>query len=427
MKILLIDPPNASQRAGQGPAQVLPLGLASVAAMVTPMHEVRLLVSDACASPDEVIWTIVRRAIEDEAPDLIGVGATSPTLPAAARVAAMSKELAPARPVVLGGVHPTLDPIGSLAAAPGVDWLVLGEGELPFAALGDAIEDGRLDDARRTPGVAWRGERGELHLNPPERPPDPDHLPFPLRDRLVGAGAPHASLFQGVLTARGCPFDCSYCAAPTLSGRRVRFRSVDHVMAELRALVEDHGIRELFFHDSVFTLDRRRTLALTERLAPLGLRFTCQTRVDRVDPEICAALARAGCQQIMLGIESGAEETLARVGKPTPRKPIQRAVRQVRAAGIRAAAFFMIGFPWETRAHIKATRALATRLKLDAAHLFSAAPLPGTRLWDEAGCPPIPPELDFRTPGWNLTAIPDEEYAALFEDVKRALERSTRG
>jgi len=129
-------------------------------------------------------------------------------------------------------------------------------------------------------------------------------------------------------------------------------------------------------------------------------------------------LVETGLHQVFFGIESGDAHTLELVRKDMPLEQIRRAVGWVKSRGVRATGFFMIGFPWETRAQIERTADFATGIGLDAVSLFSATPLPGTELWEMTREQPLPESVDFRAPVVNLTALPTDEYAALFHDVK---------
>ncbi|MFZ5482230.1 MAG: B12-binding domain-containing radical SAM protein, partial [Myxococcota bacterium] len=180
------------------------------------------------------------------------------------------------------------------------------------------------------------------------------------------------------------------------------------------------GVPYLFFHDSVFTLHRKRTLELCRLLVArdLVVPFTCQTRADRLDDELLDALAAAGCRHVMFGIESGDAETLARIHKAMPLARVRESVAATRARGMRTTGFFMIGFPWETREAIERTADFAVEVGVDMVSLFSAVPLPGTELWEIAGGG-VPDAVDFRAPQVNLTRIPD--YPELFAAVKARL------
>ncbi len=410
MKVLLVEPPTVTAQATNGSRQVHPLGLGYLAAALRPDHDVVQLIPDVRPNPEgRNRMREAAAAIRDAAPDLVGISALSTTLPAARCLAALCREdLGPDVPLVLGGLHCTIMP----ESVEGFDHVVTGEGEETLPELVAAIEQGR--DASAIPGVVGSG-----------RPRAPvanlDLLPFPHREDLLWEENIQSAFYQSIITIRGCPYRCEYCSIPSLDGRRVRFRSPENVAQEIAFLLERYSISYLFFHDSVFTLSRKRTLALSQLLVDRGLTvpYTCQTRVDRVDEEVLDAMKAAGCEQIYFGIESGDDETLTKIRKNMPRERIRQTVQAVRSRGIRCCGFFMIGFPWETREHMERTADFATSLELDSLCLFSATPLPGSALFEMAGRPTLANDFDYRVPGRhaNFTALPAAEYAGLYGEM----------
>jgi radical SAM superfamily enzyme YgiQ (UPF0313 family) len=260
----------------------------------------------------------------------------------------------------------------------------------------------------------------------PERAPVQDlaALAVPDRESVLWPEDLQPAFFQALMTLRGCPYRCIYCSVPNGPEGRTRYRSAGAVADEVALLRERFGVDYLFYHDSVFTLNRRRTLELCDALDARGLRvpFACQTRADRVDGALLDRLVEVGLHQVFFGIESGDRDSLKLIKKDMPLERIENAVAEVKARGVRASGFFMIGFPWETPEQVRRTAEFACAIDLDAVSLFSATPLPGTELW-EMSRRPLPESIDFRAPQVNLTALPDEEYAALFEEVRARIDR----
>lgn len=422
MRILLLDPPNHALARTGFSVQTHPLGLGYVAAALAPHHDVAQIVPDARPfQATEDVWGTILQAAADYNPQLIGITAVTATFPSARTLATRLRAVLPEVPIVLGGVHVSFKPEDGLAI-PAVDWVVRGEGEQAMVEIAAALEAGRSPEG--TAGVSGRRADGTIWRGPP-RPPikDLDGLAPPRRDGVLWAEHLQPAFYQSIITLRGCPYTCIYCSVPASSERQTRYRSADNITDEIAMLVDRYRVPYLFFHDSVFTLHRRRTLALLDGLAARGLRvpFACQTRTDRVDPELLDRLAQGGCHQIFFGIESGHPESLAKMHKATPLSEIRAAVSEVRRRGIRCTGFFMVGFPWETEEHLDTTADFATDLGLDAVSLFSATPLPGTALWD-LWTAPLPDAIDFRAPQVNLTRLPDAEYAARFLAVKARVE-----
>ena len=412
--------------AGQGHTRhVLPLGIAYVGAMLERAgHEVRMLLPDVRSYRGDDPWGDLARAIESERPRLLGITAVTAMFPAAAKLAAIAKRVVPEVTIVLGGTHASADPRGALAAAPAIDYVVQGEGEHAMVEIARALDEG--GGVERVAGVGWRGPMGVV-VNPSAQAIEAvDDLPLPLRDprHLVWNEDLHPALFQALITLRGCPYRCIYCAVPQSVDRKTRYRAPASVLDEIEHLRDAYDVPGLFFHDSVFSMHRARTVAICEGMVERGLvvPFTCQTRTDRVDGELLDTMVRAGCEQIFFGIESGDVESLRKIRKAMPLESIRAAVELVKARGIRCSGFFIVGFPWEDELLIERTAEFATSLGLDAVSLFSATPLPGTELWTLAGGGHMPDSIDFRTPQVNLTRLPDDEYAAVFARVKARID-----
>lgn len=425
MKLLLVDPPSLFLRGEGLTRQVQPLGLASVGAAVADLAQVRFLLPDTRAWVGDDPWAELVDAVVAEAPDLLGLTAVSVAFSAAAELARRVRLRLPDLPIVLGGVHASVDPLAALREATAVDAAVQGEGEAPLRAIVSAWrETGDWPDPATVPGLVLR-RQGRLVSGPPAVPvADLDGLPPPLREGLVWAQDVQPAFYQAMITVRGCPYHCTYCAVPGLASARTRLRSPSSVVDEIAALRANYGIDYLFFHDSVFTLHRKRTLALCDEMIRRDQRvaFCCQTRADRVDPALLAHMVAAGLHQIFFGLESGNPETLRRIRKDVPLERARAAVDEVRALGVRCSGFFMVGFPWEDAAAITRTLDFACSLDLDAISLFSATPLPGTALWQEMPAPTLPVDHDFRGPGLNLTAMTDEAYRALFARCQRRVD-----
>jgi radical SAM superfamily enzyme YgiQ (UPF0313 family) len=190
-----------------------------------------------------------------------------------------------------------------------------------------------------------------------------------------------------VLSSRGCPARCAYCAGG-LFGRRFRFRSAEGVVAELLERHRTLGVRHFLFVDDAMAVDRKRLRRLCQLLVEAGRPVTWQmmTRIDSVDDELLALLAGAGCTRIDYGVESGSPETLRRIHKPHTVEMVRRVVPATARAGIQPYVFFILGFPWEDVAALRQTRALMAELApwVENFHPAIASiliPFPGTEIY----------------------------------------------
>ncbi|MGE5786194.1 MAG: B12-binding domain-containing radical SAM protein [Myxococcales bacterium] len=329
----------------------------------------------------------LERRIRELQPDLVGITAMTPTLPEALRVAEIVRASVSSTKIVLGGVHPTLDP-ESVLANPAVDFVIRGEGEVALAELALAIEtDGDLD---WVDGLSRR-ENGAIHVRPKARPiADMDDLPladydaFPI-ERYIEHNA-HLRNMRGIsmLISRGCPYRCTFCAVHQTMGRKWRPRSPDRVVDQIIDLRDRFGIEGVWFKDSIFNINRQWVERFSEQMVSRKVNVTFQalTRVDLIrEPEL-ELLVRAGLTQLDLGIEAGSERILAKLHKGiTPariRTQVALAKKHVKVFG-----FFMIGIPGETEDDVLRTFELAKELELDRWTWSIYSPLPGSALYDE--------------------------------------------
>ena len=219
-----------------------------------------------------------------------------------------------------------------------------------------------------------------------------DSLPHPARHLLKNElyrPAPEITMtnpskIQSLITSRGCPYECIFCSARLLSGRRYRFHSPERIMEEIEQLVQNYDAQEVVFLDDNFTVNRQRVLKfcdlLLEARLPKQLIWACNGRVDEVDPEVVSKMYAAGCRLISFGIETGVERLLELVKKGITLEQSRNAVRWAKDAGIRVRTTLILGLPTETEADTRTTVEFAKSLGSDFAKFSLATPYPGTEL-----------------------------------------------
>lgn len=292
------------------------------------------------------------------------------------RVAQALRDGLPDVPMALYGRLDARTARKSLASVPAADVLLFGEPEFTVTTWVNAVRDGTepLAAASAMAGAAWRAS-GDIELNDAERP-DLDASPVPAWDLVplsAYAFAPHqqaADVVFPVLASRGCPYPCFYCEVRA----RPRYiaRSVDSVMDELRAIRDRYGARSVFFADPTFCIDRAWTLELCERLEAEAwdLRWSCMSRTDRVDDELLQAMARAGCWNILFGIESLNPDALEASNKAMDPATVGPALAAARRAGIETIASLMVGLPGDSPASFENTLNGLIELDPDFAQFF---------------------------------------------------------
>ncbi len=189
-----------------------------------------------------------------------------------------------------------------------------------------------------------------------------------------------------VWTYRGCSFSCSFCDRKFMHGDRLKVRSIDSVIKELKILSKHFGVSNIVFDDCNFVLNRKRALALCRAIVSnkIKINWTCSTRVEQVDGELLRAMRSAGCKMIYYGIESGSPLILNKIGKAFSAAECVKAVRMAKILGFRVGLFLMIGCPGETKKTIKETKSLLHSLyPFDDLNVNPLLVLPGTALYRE--------------------------------------------
>ena len=387
VKVLLVNPPQKNLVTNNIPSVVdeergynPPLGLLYVAAHArenTP-HEIAVL--DAVVL--ELDYPALRERIAAARPDVVGVTATTFTLVDAALTIKLVKEINKDITVVLGGPHPYIYPDESINL-PGVDFLVIGEGEEVFSALLNNLRD--YDRLRKIPGLVYKDGGEVVNTGLPPLIDDLDSLPFPARDltpymkynSLIAKTQPVTTM----ITSRGCPYRCLFCDRPHL-GKRFRPRSARNVVDEMEQCA-GMGIREFLIYDDTFTVNRKRVFDICAEIKSRGLEigWDVRARVDTVTPDMLAAMKDAGCDRIHYGVESGSPEVIETLRKGITVEQVRRVFRETKDAGISILAYFMIGSPGETRAQMEESMRLAEELGPDYLHLSITTPFPETDLY----------------------------------------------
>lgn len=315
-------------------------------------------------------------------------------------------------PVIVAGHDAADDPATYLDA--GAAFVIVGEAERTLGELVARLsvrdqagvgEQAGPRDFGDIAGLVYR-ERGMQRKTAPRRLiQDLDALPLPAWD-LVDIPRYRAFWMQrhgyfslNVVTTRGCPYKCNWCAKPVY-GNTYHSRSPANVLEELRLLRDRYAPDHLWFCDDILGLKSAWLRTWSEEVAAAGLAtpFLCQTRADLMTEENVRALRRAGCSEAWLGAESGAQAVLDAMDKGITVAQIRTAAARLRQAGIRVGLFLQFGYPGEAWPEIQATRAMVRDVAPDDIGISVSYPLPGTRFhervrerlgekhnWEESG------------------------------------------
>jgi radical SAM superfamily enzyme YgiQ (UPF0313 family) len=355
--------------------------LAYLAAAVSDKYSVDLV--DCIA--EKMYWPAFKEYVNNKKPRYIVFNAISSIVSNDIKVGAIAHEIG-GKSIVIGP-HVTALPGESLKKYPELDYVIIGEAEESLRELIDAIEDDRpLDNIR---GIGFIKDNGTNCITE-NRPPiaDLNSLRYPRHDLLpldkyvlpmIG------KKYTFVMTSRGCPFNCIFCRSPVMWGKKVRKRSPDNIIGELKEL-KKIGVDNIIFHSDTFTLDRKWTLDLCQKIIDekLNIRWIANSRANTIDKEMLARMKTAGCWMIAYGFESASQEVLDRSKKEITIEQIRNAARWTNEAGIKVWGYFIIGLPGETKDTIDQTIHLAKELPLYIANFAIGAPYPGTEFFNLA-------------------------------------------
>lgn len=384
-KILLLSPPylDLYGRLSKAAGRYFPLGLGYIASYLRRYggHEVRMYEPEAQNLSSADLAAIIKAAV----PDVIGLTCSTPNFTRALELAKIGRQYSDAR-IVLGGVHASALPefITEHYSAI-IDYVVVGEGEATMLELANALASNAGAD--NLPGLVFK--RGGNIVNTGCRPfiEDLDSIPFPARD-LIPQGLFMPNLHNArykkclsILTSRGCPFNCSFCASRIVSGKKYRMHSAEYVLEEMEMLKKDYHARQLIITDDTFTINRDRLAAICEGMIErrLDLAWFCFSQVGVADRSMLALMKRAGCYSIGFGVESAEESVLAWMGKPIKPARALEAVRAANEVGMKTQAFYIFGSPGETRKQMEHTVQFAQEVNSTLAFFNMLVPYPGTR------------------------------------------------
>ncbi len=322
------------------------------------------------------------------APQVLMISITNATIFGDLALAARLKARRPELVVILKGAL-FFDPEPGLLAQldlTAVDYLIGGESDFIVAALVSAhYGAGELTAVN---GILYRRDGGWRKTSFACFESELDGLVFPDRALMPNhlyvrpdTGEPQAT----IVTSRGCAAACIYCLTPIISGVKVRLRSPENILAELSECYHQHRIRNFFFRSDTFTFRKAWVAELCEAICRSELagkiRWVANSRTRPLDLEVLTMMRRAGCWLVAFGFESGSPETLQRIKKGATLEDNLAAARYARQAGLKTFGFYLVGFPWESRTHLKETREMIFAIDADFMELHLAIPYYGTPLY----------------------------------------------
>jgi anaerobic magnesium-protoporphyrin IX monomethyl ester cyclase len=272
----------------------------------------------------------------------------------------------------------------------GADYVLLGEAEGTVLELTERLSGQRDSNIDDICGLAFRHARDGHMMRTPLRPlmRNLDQLPLPARElvdmeryRSVWKNA-HGFFSLNLVASRGCPFRCNWCAKP-IYGDSFHGRSAESVALEMLELREKFHVDHLWFADDLFGINNRWVEDFAGHVERLGaaVPFKMQSRADLMQPRTAVALARAGCVEVWMGVESGSQKILDAMEKGLRIGQVAQARESLRDNGIRACYFLQFGYPGETWRDIEQTIRLVRQTRPDDLGISVSYPLPGTKFY----------------------------------------------
>lgn len=355
MRVLLVQPGIQGNEAKANEIILPPIGITTLAGvLIRKRHDVRLF--DGTTSKNQIRDLI--ETIKNFKPEVVGITSNTAQFETAKTLIKTVRHHSRAK-IILGGIHPTMFPQESRKIA---DIVVKGEGEL--------VIEKALTASGIIKGIPVQ---------------DLDSIPFPAYELLdlQKYNSPQISKkpFMSMITSRGCPFNCTFCDASIIFGKKFRYQSARRIMAEMKYL-ESIGIKEVVFKDSEFTLNNERIEELCHLLIKNKVKiiWACNARIGCGEQDFFYNLKRAGCYIVQFGVESGNQKTLNRLKKGITTAQARETFKMAKKAGLNTIANFLIGCPGESWKDTKSTIDFSKELNPDFAAFSHLTAYPGTEL-----------------------------------------------
>ena len=408
MKVLLINPPQTFYIGSEQPAGNLPIGLMYIAAVLKNAdYKVEILDAfmDAAIQKNGDTLNVgmpfeqIKQEIRVRKPELVGIsGPFTCQIENSIKISNLIKEVDSSILTVIGGPHVTLVPKEFLEEAKDVDVAVLGEGEYAMLDIAQAFEGTK--QLNTVEGIAYKQDE-KVVINPSRKLIENlDVLPYPAYDlvnmeRYLNPKKIGYRSFQNraisMITSRGCPFNCCFCSVHLHMGKKFRAHSAKYVLDHIQYVVDKFNVKNIFFEDDNLTLDINRFEAIcdgiVERKIKIGWETPNGVRADFLNLELLKKMKRSGAKSIFVGVESGDQQILDNIiCKSLDLKRVVQFAKDAKETGLKTGAFYIIGFPGETKENMQRTVDFALELKRDydvGMHLFMATPSYGTRLYED--------------------------------------------
>lgn len=290
--------------------------------------------------------------------------------------------------VVWGGPFPSILPEMVLRDAQ-IDFAVIGEGEQTMIDLLHMLAS--AGDPKIVNGLAFMKDGSPIRTAPRTRMTDLDQLPMPMWQELGDLSRYlinyHRRKAIPMVTSRGCPGTCAFCYTKSMWGYRWTSRSAEKVVEEIQLIMKvDPRISAFIFDDDLFAGDPKRIIDFCELLISRGMsiKWNCEIRAKDITRDLVKKMKAAGCQELLLGVETGSQRLLDKLCKGVKIEKILEAFEIMHQEEMKAIAMLMVGLPGESIEDFKATDKLLREIKADGFYFSLYIPSPGTAFLEES-------------------------------------------
>ena len=383
MDVVLVNPMDETEVSTKLGLKVPPLNLMYLAAALEKdSAEVNIIDDDLKQKgPDKLANEISKLD-----PNVVGITATTASVNTALNYIDSIKKNLPNVLTVVGGSHATFLPEDTLKECKGLDVVVIGEGEETIVDLTNNYIKNGFKNLNEVKGIAYKNNGAIKRSESRELIKNLDEIPFPARHLLpfesYGTSEDESG---GVITSRGCVFNCGYCSSSLIMGKKFRGRSPSNVVDELEELVNKYKIQDIAFLDDTFMLNKRRAQSIANAIKERGLdiSFVASSRVDKVDKKLLESLKQSGMATLYYGVESGSQRILNLMKKGITLKQAENAVKTAKNVGVDILTSFILGYPGETPDEMDKTIKFAIKLDADYSQFSVLTPFPGTPVYYE--------------------------------------------
>ncbi|URZ14076.1 B12-binding domain-containing radical SAM protein [Clostridium felsineum] len=362
-----------------------PLGILSIGALLFEkgydVHLLDMLVEDI--RPEDL-----SKWIKKIKPDIVGISMNfTSTANICMEIARILKSLL-VKTIFVGGNHATFT-YEKILEDKNVDYVIRFQGEETVLELIETLKHKDKSMLTECKGIAYRNHDKIVVTDRRQIPQNLNNMPLPKWMLLPMSKYPK-DLRWSLITSQGCPCACTFCSTSAFNnGKKVIFMSVPEIIKRIKGIInlqyEDTTL-SISFSDDAFTYNRERVIELCRRILKENLKFiwACSTRVDLIDEELIDIMYKAGCRNILFGIESCSNKVLKTIGKRINIEQAKRSIEIVKRRGIKVKEMFILGLPYESNETLNLIEDFFKETKPDEIRFGLLAVYPGTPLWNHS-------------------------------------------